>query len=81
MYNFSINPEKWVDLGDLELETNKPYWFKKKDGKIVMGAPYTNGYSSGIADVYLAEDGLKIKTNTFHILRGSQVQEVSETVA
>jgi len=60
MYNLSINPEKWVDLGELELETNKPYWFKKQDGKIVMGAPYTNGYSSGIADVYLSEDGLKI---------------------
>ena len=81
MYNLSINPEKWVDLGELELETNKPYWFKKQDGKIVMGAPYTNGYSSGIADVYLAEDGLKIKTNTFLILRGSQVQEVLEADA
>ena len=81
MYNLSINPEKWVDLEELELETNKPYWFKKQDGKIVMGAPYTNGYSSGIADVYLAEDGLKIKTNTFLILRGSQVQEVLEADA
>ena len=81
MYNLSINPEKWVDLEELELETNKPYWFKKQDGKIVMGAPYTNGYSSGIAEVYLAEDGLKIKTNTFLILRGSQVQEVLEADA
>ena len=78
MYNLSINPEKWVNIGELELEQNKPYWFKKQDGKIVMGTPYTNGYSSGIADVYLAEDGLKIKTNTFLILRGSQVQEVLE---
>lgn len=81
MYNLSIDPEKWVDLGELELETNKPYWFKKQDGKIVMGAPYTNGYSSGIADVYLAEDGLKLKTNTFLILRGSQVQEVLQADA
>jgi hypothetical protein len=81
MYNLSINPEKWVNIGELELEQNKPYWFKKQDGKIVMGAPYTNGYSSGIADVYLAEDGLKIKTNTFLILRGSQVQEVLEADA
>lgn len=81
MYNLSIDPEKWVDLGELELETNKPYWFKRQDGKIVMGAPYTNGYSSGIADVYLAEDGLKIKTNTFLILRGSQVQEVLQADA
>lgn len=81
MYNLSINPEKWVNIGDLELEMEKPYWFKKQDGKIVMGAPYTNGYSSGIADVYLAQDGLKIKTNTFLILRGSQVQEVLEADA
>jgi len=81
MYNLSINPEKWVNIDDLELEMNKPYWFKKKDGKIVMGAPYTNGYTSGIADVYLSEEGLKIKTNTFHILRDSQVQEVSEAIA
>lgn len=81
MYNLSIDPEKWVDLGELELETNKPYWFKRQDGKIVMGAPYTNGYSSGIADVYLAEDGLKLKTNTFLILRGSQVQEVLQADA
>lgn len=78
MYNLSIDPEKWVDLGELKLENNKPYWFKKTDGKIVMGASYSNGYASGIADVYLSEDGLKIKTNTFHILRGSQVQEVSQ---
>lgn len=81
MYNLSIDPEKWVDLGELELENNKPYWFKKTDGKIVMGTPYSNGYSSGIADVYLSEDGLKIKSNTFHILRGSQVQEVSQADA
>ncbi len=81
MYNLSINPEKWVNIGDLELETNKPYWFKKQDGKIVMGAPYSNGYSSGIADVYLSNEGLQIKTNTFHILRGSQVQEVLEADA
>jgi len=81
MYNLSINPEKWVNIGDLELETNKPYWFKKTDGKIVMGAPHSNGYSSGIADVYLSNEGLQIKTNTFHILRGSQVQEVLEADA
>lgn len=81
MYNFSINPNKWVNIGDLELEMNKPYWFKKSDGSIVMGAPYSNGYSSGIADVYLSSDGLKIKTNTFHLLRGGQVQELSETDA
>jgi len=77
MYKFNINPDKWVDLGKSELEQNKPYWFKKKDGKIVMGSPFSNGYSSGIADVYLDENGLQIKANTFHILRGSQVQEVS----
>ena len=81
MYNLSINPEKWVDLGEIELETNKPYWFKKQDGKIVMGTPYTNGYNSGIADIYLSSEGLQIKTNTFHILRGSQVQEVLEADA
>jgi hypothetical protein len=57
---------------------NKPFWFKKTDGKIVMGAPYSNGYSSGIAEVYLAEEGLKIKTNAFLILRDSQVQEVCQ---
>jgi hypothetical protein len=81
MYDLSINPEKWVELGELELETNKPYWFKKPDGKIVMGAPYSNGYSSGIAEVYLSEDGLKIKTNTFLILRDSLIQEVLEADA
>jgi hypothetical protein len=81
MYNLSINPKKWVDLGELELENNKPYWFKKLDDKIVMGAPYSNGYSTGIADVYLSSEGLQIKTNTFHILRGSQVQEVLEADA
>jgi len=76
MYNLSIDPNKWSNIGDLELENNKPYWFKKLDGKIVIGAPYSNGYSSGVAEVYLSEDGLKIKTNTFLILRDSQVQEV-----
>jgi hypothetical protein len=81
MYNLSINPEKWVKMSDLELQMNKPFWFKKPDGKIVMGAPYSNGYSSGIAEVYLAEDGLKIKTNTFLILRDSLIQEVLEADA
>ena len=81
MYKFLIDPEKWVNVGELELEQNKPYWFKKSNGQIVMGAPYSNGYSSGIADVYLSNEGLQIKTNTFHILRGSQVQEVLEADA
>ena len=81
MYNLSINPEKWVNIGELELEQNKPYWFKKQDGKIVMGAPYSDVYCSGIADVYLSSEGLQIKTNTFHILRGSQVQKVLEADA
>lgn len=76
MYKFDINPNKWVDLGDLQLEQNKPYWFKKKDGQIVMGSPSSNGHSSGVADVYLDANGLRIKGNSFHILRGCQVQEV-----
>ncbi len=78
MYDLSINPEKWVSISDFEIKPNKPYWFKKKNGKIVIGAFYSNGYSSGIAEVYLSDKGLKIKTNTFHILKDSEVQEVLE---
>lgn len=76
----SIDPDKWVTTESLELEMNKPYWFKKENGKIVMGAPYSNGYSSGIAEVFISKNGLNIRTNTFHILKNSQVQEVSEAI-
>jgi hypothetical protein len=37
MYRFLIDPEKWVNVGEFELEQNKPYWFKKSNGQIVMG--------------------------------------------
>lgn len=76
MYNFLIDPNKWVKVGDLELELNTPYWFKKTDGQIVMGTPHRSNGSSGIADVY-AEDGcLRIKQNVFHIVKGGFVQPV-----
>jgi hypothetical protein len=79
MYSFQIHPDKWVNTEDAELEQNKPYWFKRSDGLILMGAPFTNGYASGIADVYVSNEGLQIKTDTFHILlKNSQVQEVQE---
>lgn len=78
MYSFLINPEKWVKVGELKLEANRPYWFKKSNGHIVMGTPFSNGSSAGIADCY-AEDGcLRIKTNTFHIVRNGFVQPVLE---
>ena len=80
MYKLSIDPEKWVDFGKLELEQNKPYWFKKASGKIVMGAPFSNGYSSGIADVCIDDGRLIIKSNTFHLVKGGQVQPVSADV-
>jgi hypothetical protein len=73
---FLIDPNKWVKVGQLELEQNKPYWFKKTNGQIIMGAPFTDGYSSGIADVYLEDGCLKIKVDTFHIVKGGFVQPV-----
>ena len=81
MYDLSIDPDKWVDLGELKLEINKPYWFKKENGIIVMGVPYASKYLSGVAEAFITEKGFSIRTNTFHILKNSQVQEVSETVA
>ena len=76
MYSFLIDPEKWVNVGGIKLEQEKPYWFKKANGQIVMGAPFSNNYSSGIADCYLEGGCLRIKTNTFHIVGGGQVQPV-----
>ena len=77
MYSLSIKSDKWVNVGDLQLDENKIYWFKKMNGNIVMGTPHSNGASAGIADVYVGQDGrLVIRSNTFHIVKGGQVQEV-----
>ena len=76
MYKFLIDPEKWVNVGELQLENNKPYWFKKTNGQIVMGTLFSNGHSSGIADVYTEDGCLRIKGDTFHLVKGGQVQEV-----
>jgi hypothetical protein len=80
MYDITIDPNKWVNIDDLELEMKKPYWFKKENGKIVMGMPYSNGYTSGIAEVFISKNGLSARTNTFHILKNSQAQEVSGAI-
>lgn len=78
MYSFLIDPEKWVNVGEMELEEKRPYWFKKTNGHIVMGTPFSNGYSSGIADCYSEDGCLRIKTNTFHMVKGGQVQPVAD---
>jgi hypothetical protein len=76
MYNFSIDPNKWVDIIDFELIKNVPYWFKKENGQIIMGTPHSSNGASGIADVY-AEDGcLRVNCNLFHIVKNGQVQNV-----
>jgi hypothetical protein len=77
MNSFQIDPDKWVNINDVKLEEDKLYWFKKSNGKIVMGTPFTSDYGSGIANVYLSNVfTLLIDTTTFHILKNSQVQEV-----
>ena len=80
MYDLTIDPDKWVNIENLKLEINKPYWFKKENGKIVMGVHYASKYLSGIAEAFITEKGFSIRTNTFHILKNSQVQEVSEAI-
>lgn len=78
MYSFLIDPNKWVKVGELNLEPKRPYWFKKTNGQIVMGTPFSNGHSAGIADCY-AEDGcLRIKGDTFHLVKNGHVQPVLE---
>lgn len=76
MYSFLIDPDKWVNVGELKLEEERPYWFKKRNGHIVMETPFSNGYSSGIADYYFEDGYFRIKTNTFHMVKGGQVQPV-----
>lgn len=78
MYSFLIDPNKWVKVGELHLEPNVPYWFKKTNGQIVMGTPFSDGYSAGIANCY-AEDGmLRIESDSFHVVRNGYVQPVLE---
>jgi len=77
-YEMIIDDTKWEKLSDIELEKDKPYWFKMPIGRIVMGIFYQNDNSSGIAKCFINEDGLNIKTDTFYILRGSLVQPVQE---
>lgn len=74
MYNFLIDPNKWVNVGEIELELNSPYWFKKTNGQIVLGVPFSNGASMGIADCCLDAGILNIIPNVFHIVKGGQVQ-------
>jgi hypothetical protein len=76
MLKLVIDPNKWVKLSDAKLEQNQAYWFKKTDGVIVMGAPYSTGYASGIAVCAMDDTGLHILTNTFYILKNALVQPV-----
>lgn len=76
MYRFLIDPDKWVNVGELELKEHNLYWFKKSNGQIVMGTPYSDESCKGIVDVCVDGIGLRIKTNHFHIVKGGQVQEV-----
>jgi hypothetical protein len=78
MYSFLIDPNKWVKVGKLELEEKRPYWFKKTNGQIVLGTPFSNGASSGIANCYLNDGSLVIEGNTFHIVKGGHVQPLLE---
>ncbi len=76
MYNFLIDPNKWEKVGTVQLEQMKPYWFKKTNGQIVMATPYSNGYSSGIAECYSEDGCLRINGSKFHIVKGGMVQPV-----
>jgi len=75
-YEMVIDPNKWTKIADTQMENEIPYWCKMSDGRIVMAAHYSNGYSSGMGKCSVNESGIVIETTTFYLLRGSLVQPV-----
>lgn len=61
---------------DSNLLPMTPYWFKRKNGDIVLSTYLDSGYSRGWAVTYFDESGkLVMKSNEFYILKESQYQD------
>ena len=73
--NFEISAAKWKPMSEGNLEPERPYWFKKSNGDIVMATYISNAGMTGWAVTYFDRDKFVCETNTFHILKGAEYQD------
>jgi len=76
MIQLKISDKNWVSIKDVEFEMCIPYWCKTEKGDIVMAAFYSNDSSTGMAECFVDDGGLKINGNSFYILKNAMVQPV-----
>jgi len=70
-----IRDSDWQEFNELEPETDTPYWFKLKNGNVVLGVHIMGKYNAGWAKCSLNEKGeFMAKPNEFYLLQGAKIQ-------
>jgi len=71
-----ILESEWKELKELNPSPNTPYWFKVKNGNVVLAIHITTDYCSGWAKVSFDNDmNLVYNESNYYLLKGAMVQE------